>query len=41
MEEAFYFGDEGKRLFAILHSPKDFNERKGLFFATLMVKKNS
>ncbi len=32
MEKAFYFGNEGERLFAILHSPDDSSERKGVIF---------
>lgn len=30
MEKAFYFENEGKRLFAILHSPDNSRERKGI-----------
>lgn len=32
MEKAFYFENEGKRLFAILHSPNNSRERKGIIF---------
>lgn len=32
MEKAFYFENKGKRLFAILHSPNNSTERKGVIF---------
>ena len=32
MEEAFFFENEGTRLFAILHRPKDGKEKKGVIF---------
>lgn len=32
MEEAFYFGDENAKLFAILHRPKNGKEKKGVIF---------
>ena len=32
MGKAFYFGNEGKRLFAILHSPDNCREKKGIIF---------
>ncbi|MEP9410009.1 MAG: alpha/beta hydrolase [Candidatus Brocadia sp.] len=32
MEEAFFFGNEGSRLFAVLHRPESIKERKGIIF---------
>lgn len=32
MEEAFFFGDEGSRLFAVLHRPENSRGKKGIIF---------